>query len=52
MVEMESQSQRRSEPTWVGLERARAIGETLGRPKRSRDEKKCGRSGYFARFAK
>ena len=45
------ESQRRSERTKAGLERTKASGKTLGRPKGSKDKKKRTRSGYFARYA-
>ena len=45
------ESDRRSERTKAGLNRAVAEGKTLGRPKGSTDKKKRRRSGYFARYA-
>ena len=46
------ESQRRSERTKAGLERAKAAGVRLGRPPGAKDGKKRRRSGYFARWAK
>lgn len=45
------ESRRRSERTKAGLERAKANGAQLGRPKGSSDKRKRRRSGYFARYA-
>ena len=45
------ESNRRSERTKAGLERARANGATLGRPVGSKDTKRRRRSGYFQRYA-
>ena len=45
------ESERRSERTRAGLERARANGRVLGRPKGSRDKRKRRRGGYYARYA-
>ena len=45
------ESNRRSERTKAGLDRAVAQGKRLGRPKGSKDSKKRKRSGYFARYA-
>ena len=46
------ESQRRSERTKAGLQRALAKGKTLGRPVGAKDTKKRRRSGYFARYAR
>ena len=46
------ESQRRSERTKAGLERARAEGKRIGRPAGSRDRRKRRRSGYFSRWAR
>ncbi len=46
------ESQRRSERTRAGLERARAEGKRIGRPPGARDTRKRRRSGYFRRWAK
>jgi DNA invertase Pin-like site-specific DNA recombinase len=46
------ESQRRSERTKAGLQRARAEGKQIGRPRGSADKKRRRRSGYFARYAK
>lgn len=43
-------SERRSERTKAGLERAKAEGKPLGRPKGAKDGKKLKRSEYFARY--
>ena len=45
------ESRRRSERTKAGLERARANGKVLGRPKGAKDGRKRRRSGYYARYA-
>ena len=45
------ESNRRSERTLAGLNRARANGAKLGRPQGSKDKKKRRRSGYYARYA-
>lgn len=45
------ESERRSERTKAGLERARASGKQLGRPPGSKDTKKRKRSGYYARYS-
>ena len=45
------ESERRSERTKAGLERARAGGKVLGRPTGAKDKRKRRRSGYYARFA-
>lgn len=45
------ESNRRSERTKAGLQRAVAEGKRLGRPPGSKDRKKRRRSGYFARYA-
>ncbi len=45
------ESQRRSERTRAGLDRARAQGKHLGRPVGAKDRKRRRRSGYFARWA-
>ena len=41
-----------SERTKAGIERARASGKKIGRPKGSKDTQKRGRRGYFMRYAK
>ena len=46
------ESQRRSERTKAGLERARAEGKRIGRPPGARDGRKRRRSGYFRRWAR
>jgi len=46
------ESERRSERTKAGLERARRQGKKLGRPKGSKDKKKRKRTGYLLRYAK
>jgi DNA invertase Pin-like site-specific DNA recombinase len=45
------ESERRSERTKAGLERARANGKALGRPAGAKDKKRRKQSGYFARWA-
>lgn len=45
------ESERRSERTKAGLERAKAQGVKLGRPPGSKDKKKRRRSGYLLRYA-
>jgi DNA invertase Pin-like site-specific DNA recombinase len=45
------ESDRRSERTLAGLERAKREGKRLGRPPGSRDKKKRRRSGYLLRYA-
>jgi DNA invertase Pin-like site-specific DNA recombinase len=45
------ESQRRSERTKAGLERARRQGKKLGRPKGSKDKVKRKRTGYLLRYA-
>ena len=45
------ESRRKSERTKAGLERAKANGSKLGRPKGSKDQKRRKRSGYYARYA-
>lgn len=45
------ESQRRSERTLAGLQRAVAEGKRLGRPPGSKDRKRRRRSGYFRRYA-
>ena len=45
------ESLRRSERTKAGLDRARAEGKTLGRPKGSKDKGKRKTTGYHLRFA-
>lgn len=45
------ESQRRSERTKAGLDRARADGKVLGRPRGANDKRKRRRSGYYARYA-
>ena len=44
------ESQRRSERTKAGLERAIKAGKRLGRPAGSKDKRKRRRSGYFLRL--
>jgi DNA invertase Pin-like site-specific DNA recombinase len=44
------ESDRRSERTLAGLERARREGRRLGRPPGSKDKKKRRRSGYLLRY--
>lgn len=44
------ESDRRSERTRAGLERARSEGKRLGRPKGSRDKVKRGNGGYLLRY--
>ncbi len=46
------ESQRRSERTKAGLERARSEGKRIGRPPGAKDARKRRRSGYFRRWAK
>lgn len=46
------ESDRRSERTKAGLERARAEGRRIGRPPGARDTRKRRTSGYFRRWAK
>ena len=46
------ESDRRSERTKAGLERARSEGKRIGRPPGARDTRKRRRSGYFRRWAK
>ncbi|MGH7757837.1 MAG: recombinase family protein [Candidatus Dormibacteria bacterium] len=46
------ESERRSERTKAGLERARAAGVRLGRPPGARDRRKRRRSGYLLRQAR
>jgi len=45
------ESDRRSERTLAGLDRARREGKTLGRPKGSQDKKKRRNRGYLLRYA-
>ena len=45
------ESRRRSERTKSGLERAKADGRVLGRPKGSRDKRQRKKSGYFKRWS-
>jgi DNA invertase Pin-like site-specific DNA recombinase len=45
------ESARRSERTKAGLDRAKAEGKKLGRPKGSKDKRRRRGSGYFARYA-
>ena len=45
------ESERRSERTKAGLERARANGKVLGRPDGAKDKKQRKQSGYYARWA-
>jgi DNA invertase Pin-like site-specific DNA recombinase len=45
------ESQRRSERTKAGMERAKKEGKAIGRPKGSRDSKKRNRIGYLLREA-
>ena len=45
------ESQRRSERTKAGLERAKTQGKRLGRPPGAKDSRRRRRSGYFARYA-
>ncbi len=45
------ESERRSERTKAGLERAKAAGKRLGRPPGSKDGQKRKQSGYFRRWA-
>ena len=45
------ESNRRSERTKAGLQRAVSQGKRLGRPPGSKDRKKRSRRGYFARWA-
>ncbi len=45
------ESERRSERTKAGLERAKAAGKRLGRPAGSKDRQKRKHSGYFRRWA-
>lgn len=45
------ESRRRSERTKAGLERAKANGKVLGRPKGSKDRRKRRRSWYFERYS-
>ena len=44
------ESERRSERTKAGLERAIREGKKLGRPKGSKDKKKRNRTGYLLRY--
>ena len=46
------ESERRSERTLAGLERARREGKALGRPLGSKDKGKRKRTGYLMRYAK
>lgn len=46
------ESERRSERTLAGLERARREGKTLGRPVGSKDKGKRKRTGYLLRYVK
>lgn len=46
------ESDRRSERTKAGLERALKEGKTLGRPKGSKDKRKRRRTGYLQRYVK
>ena len=46
------ESQRRSERTKAGMDRARAEGKQIGRPEGAKDRRRRRRSGYFARYAK
>ncbi|MDA8333301.1 MAG: recombinase family protein [Candidatus Dormibacteraeota bacterium] len=46
------ESQRRSERTKAGLERARAEGKRIGRPLGAKDSRKRRRSGYLLRWAR
>lgn len=45
------ESDRRSERTLAGLERVKAQGQKLGRPKGSKDKGKRKRTGYLLRYA-
>jgi len=45
------ESQRRSERTKAGLERVKAEGKKLGRPKGSKDKQQRSSTGYFMRYA-
>ena len=45
------ESDRRSERTQAGLERAKAEGKTLGRPRGSRDTRQRSKRGYLLRYA-
>jgi putative DNA-invertase from lambdoid prophage Rac len=45
------ESERRSERTLAGLERAKREGKTLGRPVGSKDTVKRKRTGYLLRYA-
>ncbi len=45
------ESNRRSERTKAGLQRAVSQGKRLGRPPGSKDKKRRRRSGYYARYA-
>jgi len=45
------ESNRRSERTKAGLERAKSEGKTLGRPKGSLDTRQRSRRGYLLRYA-
>ena len=45
------ESERRSERTRAGLERAKADGRVLGRPQGSRDKRQRKKSGYFKRWS-
>lgn len=45
------ESERRSERTKAGLERAKASGKKLGRPTGAKDSKKRKKSGYFRRWS-
>ncbi len=46
------ESNRRSERTKAGLERRRAEGKPMGRPRGSKDKGKRRRRGYFHRYAR
>ena len=46
------ESQRRSERTLAGLDRARREGKKLGRPKGAKDKKRRETRGYLLRFAR
>lgn len=45
------ESERRSERTKAGMERAKAEGKQIGRPAGAKDQRKRKRSGYFHRYA-
>lgn len=46
------ESSRRSERTRAGLDRVKASGKKLGRPKGSKDKGRRRRSGYYQRYSK